>query len=63
MIDFQEIFGRILSMLFLWFHSTVRLPGNEIGSILGKLKSEVNQTKKNVYGVSIVVLISMSFHG
>ena len=29
-------------MLFLWFHSTVRLPGNEIGSILGKLKSEVN---------------------
>ncbi|CAF2900291.1 unnamed protein product [Rotaria sp. Silwood2] len=35
-----EIFGRILSMLFLWFHSTVRLPGNEIGSVLGKLKSE-----------------------
>ncbi|CAF1590459.1 unnamed protein product, partial [Adineta steineri] len=35
-----EIFGRLLSMLFLWFHSTVRLPGNEIGSVLGKLKSE-----------------------
>ncbi|CAF3245537.1 unnamed protein product [Rotaria socialis] len=35
-----EMFGRILSMLFLWFHSTVRLPGNEIGSVLGKLKSE-----------------------
>jgi len=32
-------------MLFLWFHSTVRLPGNEIGSVLGKLKSEVNRTK------------------
>ena len=40
----QEIFGRILSMLFLWFHSTVRLPGNEIGSVLGKLKSEVGMS-------------------
>jgi hypothetical protein len=33
-------------MLFLWFHSTVRLPGNEIGSVLGKLKSEVRKKKR-----------------
>ena len=34
-------------MLFLWFHSTVRLPGNEIGSVLGKLKSEVIKERRS----------------
>lgn len=45
----KEIFGRLLSMLFLWFHSTVRLPGNEIGSVLGKLKSEVKENKSKFF--------------
>jgi hypothetical protein len=48
-------------MLFLWFHSTVRLPGNEIGSVLGKLKSEV-KIQENIYCIDFF-LISMLYHG
>ena len=33
-------------MLFLWFHATVRLPGNEVGSVLGKIKSEVSKSRR-----------------
>ena len=60
----QEIFGRLLSMLFLWFHSTVRLPGNEVGSILGKLKSEVRRKNNELIFIFIYLFhISMLYHG
>ena len=42
-------------MLFLWFHSTVRLPGNEIGSVLGKLKSEV---RHSTFSLSLLFTLS-----
>ncbi|CAF4375464.1 unnamed protein product, partial [Didymodactylos carnosus] len=35
-----EIFGRLLSMLFQWFDSSVYLPDDEIGNTLGKLKTQ-----------------------